>query len=387
MKPLKHQEKFQHNYKGPNLLVHEAGTGKTICACLWLRDGRDKESLVVCPKRVVQKWIDTLKTWGTSAKVISKEQFKRDFKELMQTPWKYVVIDECDWFASPIFSGKRSQLTTCMYQLVKQYHPQMLLLSATPIRSNPWNLHTLLTLGGNYIDWRKWQDYFFELKRLPFLPRPAYMPKKNWRELIRPILEKHSDIVLMKDCVDSLPAIKNEYVKVKKDPFIPTKWEGSAAFFEEHRHEQKNKIAHIKEIAQGYRKVLVVAYYKEQLERLEVELSKDRETFLIYGNTKNQETVVKQAQASEECYFIVQASVGEGFDADTFSCVIFASMSYSVRDYVQMKARVRRIHNLHPVIYYFLLAGDCDHAIFKNVQLGKSFVPSEWSASRTTKTI
>ena len=382
MKPLKHQEKFACNYTGRNLIVHEAGTGKTICACLWLKDGRDKDALVICPKRVVKKWGIELKKWGTYATVISKE----DFKKITHKPWSAIVVDECDWFASPLFTRGRSKLTEHLYNLVKKYDPKILLLSATPIRSNPWNLHTLLALSGHYIDYKKWRDHFFDLKKMPYMPRPGYIPKPDWRYKIRPVLEKYSDIVLMKDCVGYLPPVTHEKVKIKCDEFDPTEWEGSKVFFEQHRSEQAHKPKKIIEIGGGYRKVLVVAYYTEQIDELAKKLSKNREVFVLKGGVKDQERVIKEAQKSAECFFIVQASVGEGFDADSFSCVIFASMSYAVRDYVQMKARVRRIHALQPVIYYYLLAGRCDKVIHKNVMAGKSFVPSEYRCEPTTTT-
>jgi superfamily II DNA or RNA helicase len=374
LKPFKHQEKFAKDYKGKKLLVHEAGTGKTICAILWLKDNRDIKALVVCPKRVVDKWKKTLKDWNAKADVLSKE----DFKKTELKNYKTLVIDECDWFASPLFVKGRSQLTEKMYEFIKDNEPEVLLLSATPIRSNPWNLHTLLTLSGHYIEWKKWQEYFFELKKLPYLPRPAYIVKKNWRQLIRPILEKHSDIILMKDCVDFLPPETHEIVKVKSDKFVNTEWEGSKAFYEEHKHEQKHKAEVILDISRQYRKVLVVAYYTDQIDILQKKLSKDRETFVLKGGVKNQEEVIKNAYNSDECFFIVQNSVGEGFDLDNFSAVIFASQSYAVRDYVQMKARVRRIHNLQPAIYYYLQAGKCDIAVYNNVIAGKDFVPSEY---------
>ena len=127
-----------------------------------------------------------------------------------------------------------------------------------------------------------------------------------------------------------------------------------------------------------------MAYYREQIAELEKALSKDRETFAIHGGIKDQEAVIKKAAESDECYFIVQAGIGAGFDADTFSCVVFASMSYAVRDYVQMKFRVRRIHNLHPVKYYYLIGGHCDRAVLHNIELGKDFIPSEWKDVTTT---
>jgi superfamily II DNA or RNA helicase len=356
--------------------VHETGTGKTVCACVWLHDGRDNDALVICPKRVVQKWKDALKAWDTRATVWSKEQFKKSPHIHM---WSAIVVDEADEFASPLFTKGRSQLSTALYDTVKT-NPQipMLLLTATPIRSNPWNLHSLLTFSGVYIDWKVWRDRFFSLEYRPYLPRPAWLPKPEWRTMIRPTLEKYADIVLMKDCVDSLPPVAEEIIETKTKPLA----EGN--FFDKHRNEQLNKLNTILEIGKGYRKVLVVAYYVEQVESLAKLLANERMTFMVHGSTKNQEETLKEANECDECYLVCQASLGVGFDADTFSCVVFASMSYKARDWVQMKGRVRRISNLHPVKYYYLIAGPADKAVYKTIMLGKDFLPSEWKDTHET---
>jgi len=380
LKPLKHQEKFVKDYQGPSLLVHEGGTGKTICACLWLKDNRDSDAIVVCPKKVVRKWQNELIKWGTNATVVSKEEFKK----LPLKKWSARVIDEADEFASPLFvASKRSQLSSKLYEQIKAFpNTHTLLLTATPIRSHPWNLHTLLCYMGHYIDFKKWRDHFFDLKRMPYLPRPTYIAKPDWRQRIRPILEKYADIVLLKDCVE-LPPVYEEKIDIKSEPF--TLEIDGKVFFDEHRHEQKNKAKEIINIGRDYRKIMVVAYYREQIEQLTKELEKDKPVFVIYGGVNDQEKVIGQAQESDDCYFIVQASIGAGFDADQFSCVVFASMSYAVRDYVQMKFRVRRIHNLHPVKYIYLLAGRCDRAVLHNIELGKDFIPSEWNATKPTQ--
>jgi superfamily II DNA or RNA helicase len=374
MKLLQHQIKYAKGYPDKGFLVHEGGSGKSVCACVWLHDGRDKDALVVCPKKIVGKWQNELKKWGTKATVVSKEEFKK----LPVKLWSAKVIDEADEFASPLFvAKKRSQLSTALYELTKAY-PDIptLLLTATPIRSNPWNLHTLLVFLGKYIDWKEWREAFFNLERMPYLPRPAYIPKPDWRKHIREVLEKYADIVLLKDCVDELPPITEEKIKVETPKYIKSL--DAKAFFDEHRWEQQNKVEHILEVGKEYRKVLVVAYYREQLDILEKELKKDRQTFVIHGGVKNQEEVIKQAQESDECFFLCQASIGAGFDADSFSCVVFASMSYAVRDFIQMRFRVRRIHNLHPVKYYYLIGGRCDKAVLNNIEKGKDFIPSLW---------
>lgn len=378
---LPHQVKFAKDYSGPRLLVHEGGTGKTICAAVWLRDGRDDFALVICPKRVVKKWEDTLKKWDTKAVVLSKEQFKK----LSPKNWSAIVVDEADEFASPLFTKARSGLSEALYNQVKAYPDiPVLLLTATPIRSTPWNLHSLLCFMGHYISWKAWRDKFFYLQypdfgKYRFLTRPAWMPKPDWRTMIRPYLEKYADIVLLKDCVEDVPPVYEEVVTVKSGKFPGTdELEPRRRFVAEHLHEQKDKPKKILEIGKEYRKVLVVAYYVEQVEELGRVLAKDRKTYVVHGGIKDQEALLKEANEVDECFLVVQASLGAGFDADTFSCVVFASMSYAVRDLVQMRFRVRRIHNLHPVVYYYLIGGRCDTAVKNNVDLGKDFVPSAW---------
>lgn len=367
----KHQKDFLELNPDKAFIVWEGGTGKTIGACCWLAKGRDQDALVICNKRIIQKWKNELEKWETKATVISKEQFKKNpvYK------WSAIVVDEADEFASPLFTKARSKLAEHLYQMVKSF-PQMpvMLATATPVRSNPYNLHTLLCYLGIYYDWKDWRSEFFSLEYRPYLPRPAWLPKSDWRQKIREVLEKHADIVLLKDCVKDLPPVYEEIIETKGVSVGET-------FVDKHRSEQLGKEKNIIEIAKDFRKVLVVAHYVEQVESLYKSLSKDRQTFMVHGGVKDQEKILKEANESDECFLIVQASLGVGFDADSFSCVIFASMSYKVRDYVQMKYRVRRIHNLHPASYYYLVGGKCDKTVYETIQLGRDFVPSEWNVA------
>ena len=376
LKLYRHQQNFKDTMQDNMLLVWEGGLGKTVAACVWLKDGRDADALVVCPKRVVKKWEKELVKWGTKGTVVSKENFKK----MDHRSYSALVVDEADEFASPLFTPQRSKLSESMYNLIRS-NPSMprLLLTATPIRSTPWNLHTLLCFMGKYIDWKKWREHFFVLQKRGYNPRMAWYPVNGWQKKIQPTLKKYADIVLLKDCVDDVPPITEEIVHVKNPVFVNEEWEGSKAFIEEHKHEQLLKAKEIIKIGKKYRKILVVAHYREQCAQLQKELSKDRQTFMVRGGIKDQEAIIQEAQDTDECYFVVQASLGAGFDGDSFSCIVFASMSYSVRDFVQMKFRVRRIHNLHPVKYIFLNGGRCDTRVHNTIKAGRDFVPSEWN--------
>lgn len=389
MELFEHQIKCAKDYPNKALICWEGGTGKTVGASVWLHDKRDEDALVIAPKRIIDKWSKELHKWETKATVISKDNFKK----IPIKKWSAIVVDEADEFASPLFLKKgRSQLSTKLYELIKfQPETPILLLTATPVRSNPWNLHTLLCFLGIYIDWQRWRKEFFYLQypdyeQFRFLQRPAYFPKPDWIVRIQPYIKKYADIVLMKDCVGDLPPSEEIVVKLKSKPFVVSQESTSSGrFYEQHQWEQKDKLKDILKIAKEYRKVLVVAYYVEQTEELKRHLSKDRLTFMVNGTVKKQEEILEEANKVDECFLIVQAGLGAGFDADTFPCVIFVSMSYKVRDYVQMKFRVRRIHNLNPVRYYYLLSGKCDKNVYETIQKGRDFVPSEWTDAGITE--
>ncbi len=369
MKLYRHQTLFLQENPNKALLAFEMRTGKTLTAVEWLRS-RQGNAIVVVPKRITKHWKTEL--GDVHATVITKEQWKKtDFKDPTA-----LVLDEAHYHSSPLFTRQRSQLSTKTYEFIKSY-PDMpvLLLSGTPISSSPANLHTLLCFIGVYIPWKEWRKEFYELQRLPFLPRPAWMPKKDWRVQIRKYLLKYAHIALMRDVVE-LPPVTEETITVKGKPYIKDPMlEVSKAFVTEHRWEQKEKGKTIRELGQGYRKCMVVCHFREQIDSLYAELSKDKQTYVLHGGITDQESVIRQAQEDDDCYFICQFSCGVGFSCDTFSVMIFASMGYSYVSFVQMKARTVSAQKVRPLMYYYLIEGRCDKGVMKQLSLGKDFDP------------
>ncbi len=373
----KHQQSFLDKHLDKALVCFDAGTGKTLTAVEWLRP-RQGNAIVVVPKRIEDKWKKEL--GDVKATVITKEQWKKtDFIDPTA-----LVIDEAQFHSSGLFTKGRSQLATKTYNFIKKY-PNMpvLLLTATPVSSTPANLHTLLCYIGVYVPWNKWREEFYNLMRLPYLPRPAWIPKPDWRTRIRPWLLKYAHIALMGDCVEYLPPITEEVLKTPYKPLQQlSELTPMGRFVEEHRNEQLEKGKVIREIGAEYRKVMVVAHFREQIAQLEKELSKDKKVYVLHGGVKDQEAVIEQAQEDDECFFLCQNQVGVGFDADTFNVMIFASQSYSYVSMVQMKARIRRIHALKPVKYIYLQSGRCDKAVYKQLQLGKDFDVAEFTKTK-----
>ena len=127
---------------------------------------------------IVSKWKERAKT-----KHVYTPQtiLKKDVLPIKPTA---IVVDEAHMWATTLFKAKtRSKCGERLYEYIKN-NPDVdiLLLTATPVRANPWNLHTLLALKGHYVPYKEWQDKYFYPDKPFYLPRPAYFAVDDWRK-------------------------------------------------------------------------------------------------------------------------------------------------------------------------------------------------------------
>jgi superfamily II DNA or RNA helicase len=385
MKLWAHQQKFLDANPDIAVLSWDAGTGKTRAAIEWVNK-RDWAQLVlvVCPKAIQQKWKDDMKKWGcrVMSMVVTKEEVKKI--DPMSLPSKMVLIaDEAHHYTSPLFVAKdRSQVTEAIYKIIRRNQKMpRLFLTATPVRSSPANMHTLLYMTVKQIDWKKYQEYFYRLQQLPYLPRPAWIPKPKWQKEMQTLIDKYCNVVLMKDCFDvpihEYTTVAIELSKETKEQIrlLPkNEWEAVKLWYAEHRLESGiEKLEWIKEFSEGQRKIVIVCRYKEQIAQYAKELSKKREVFVLTGDTKDQGQTIKDAQESPECFIIIQSQVCAGFDLDQFSCMIFTSIDFSYVNFTQMHGRINRAHNLHRNRHYYLVAGEKDKLVLEAMDLKQDF--------------
>lgn len=380
-----HQQKFIDDNPSSAILCWETGTGKSHGARLWLqKGGRYASAVVICPKQIKKDWE------GNSPYLYSFEEFKKaDANGLLPSNPTAIIVDEADMMASPLFEAKkRSQRTEALYNyIMSNPKTHVLLLTATPVRSTPANMHTLLVLSrmvpATKECWLRYRDKYYALTTMPYLPRPAWLPRPGWQRMMPALINKYTYTALMQDIVD-LPDETHEVIKLKAPNYEEnTEWEPAKQFSEDHRLEQSGKDKEIKRLSRGYRKVVVVCKYTEQIKQLHKSLSKERETFVLDGRTRDVAATIADAEASSECYIIVQAQVAAGFELPSFAVMIFASMSYGARDYTQMKGRVKRINALKPLKYFYLLAGRCDKMVYASVKKGETFIPSSYLRKAT----
>ena len=148
MKNYAWQDKFLNEPNDKALLCCEAGTGKSHVGGLWLEQkDRIDHPVVFCPKGIISKWGKRAKT-----KHVYTPQtiLKKDVLPIKPTA---ILVDEAHMWATTLFKAKtRSKCGERLYEYIKN-NPDVdiLLLTATPVRANPWNLHTLLALKGHYV--------------------------------------------------------------------------------------------------------------------------------------------------------------------------------------------------------------------------------------------
>ncbi|MCH7686680.1 MAG: DEAD/DEAH box helicase [Planctomycetes bacterium] len=157
--------KALRHFRGRVLLADEVGLGKTIEACLLLREyllrGLVRRVLILVPTPLVSQWDEELRTkfglefaipkrggseaankfWKTNDRVLTSLSFAKSRKRaeaVAENAWDLVIVDE---------AHHCKNRSTRNWQLVNSLkHKHMFLLTATPVQNNLVELYNLLTL-------------------------------------------------------------------------------------------------------------------------------------------------------------------------------------------------------------------------------------------------
>jgi YD repeat-containing protein len=157
--------KVLRHFRGRVLLADEVGLGKTIEACLLLREyllrGLVKRVLILTPSPLVSQWQEELRSkfslefsipprtpqadggeyWARTDRVLASLSFvksKRRAEVVAAAPWDLVIVDEAH------HCKNRATKNWQLINALKRRH--LFLLTATPVQNNLLELYNLLTL-------------------------------------------------------------------------------------------------------------------------------------------------------------------------------------------------------------------------------------------------
>lgn len=406
MKLYKHQEDLIKKDPKKTGIWWGTGTGKTLAA-LSLAEGN---TLVITTKTVRDD-----KTWERQfgkiisskvifLKVISKEDLRRDYESFPR--FNTVIIDESHTICGltpnvryvkkqPI--PKASQLFDSCKQYLTRISPDRLYLcTATPIK-NPMSVLAAAWLLNKDWDFYEWRSIFYFK-----LPTPGYseiwVPKRDnetkdrLAKAVKSLgvtgrLSDFTDVPQQTHVIKNIPLSKEQIITLGELPMLypdPIVLVGkrhqveqgvlSGNEFEEAQTFQTGKIDAILDMCEQYEKVLVFAKYTAQIQLINKALDKEKiPVYMLTGQTKDRETLIKDANNSERCVVICQSQISAGFELPTFRCTVYASESWSYIDFDQSLGRTLRINNLASNLYVYLISGKVDKRVREALENKQDF--------------
>jgi hypothetical protein len=390
-KLYKHQQHLVDLNPKKWLLAHEVGSGKSITV-LELIKKNELTPLIICPKAMVERWFEYLREYNIGGIVLSKETFKKRVKEL---PWyNCVVVDEGHYFF-----GYKSQLFKLLKAFLEHWQtPHVYILTGTPYMSTSFNIWCAGVLLGQQWKWWDWKKkYFAEIsmghRKIPVERKT--IDGVQVKDILAGIINKLGNTVTLEDCFDvpsqiyelELLDLTTGQIRAIDDlldvlPIVRfTKIHqicGGSLKGDEYTEDQyykSDKLDRLLEYISLNNKVAVVCRYNNEIYNLSAKISEKypaKRIFIINGESKDRHQIVKDVEATNDCVVLIQAACSEGYGLGSIPLMIFYSLDFSLKNYIQMKGRIQRADNIKKNVYIHLVVKDTiDHDIYKKVVIEK----------------
>ena len=414
MKLYKHQIDIIQEGKEKCGIFLGCGTGKTLTT-LHLARGN---VLVIAPKTTVEDetWQKNLKMVNNNPLklfIMSKETFRRDYKTLPK--FDTLILDEVHTQAGLTPDTrqrnkkeipKASQTFEAVMDYIKTHNPKRVYaVSATPTRSPMCVLGIAWMLGINW-DFYQFRSTFYTQVKMGY--RSIWMVRKDkeTKERLGKAVQKlgytgrmsdYFDVPLQTYVVKHIPLSTQQQKMIKElpleypDPIVLTgklhqveQGVLTGNTFQDSQIFDTGKLEVIEDLCEEYPKVLIFAKYTEQIYLIEKYLSdRDIKCYILNGATKDRGSMLHEAESSDRCVVIAQASISAGYELPSFRCTIYASQDYSFVNKEQSEWRTLRANKLDKNLYVYLLSGKVDNAVYKCLEGKGDFHEAQFYETRS----
>ena len=381
-----HQKQAVDAFRPKWGLFFEMRCGKSLTAILLAKKANTK-ALVICPKGIKTNWIIEIEKFAGNADVITKETFRRDHQSLPK--YNAIIVDECHWFGNP-----KSQLAKSLATYITRHNPSYIwLLSGTPYLSSPWGIWALGRLLGktggiwNYIPFRN--QFFFPMKmgmRIIWQPKPNKI--KELADLTKTIgsVVKTTDVIDFPDEVNEIeylsltPQQKKAITVVKENeilvlPRMTREHQICGGTLKDNPYLKEtefatDKIERTLAFIAEHKKAIVVVRYNDEIDYICKHLSE--KVYIINGDVNNRNEVITDFEKADQAILIVNSACCEGWQSITCDAMLFYSMDFSLKNYLQIKARIKIPAYPKKLYYKFLLCKDTiDEDVYNSVVIEK----------------
>lgn len=401
IKPFKHQQDMElrpHQKKAvdesPNkwCLWFRQRVGKTATAIM-LAETRCKSCLIISPKQIKQNWNNEVANWSKgNCKffIISKEDMR--LNKNLPDNIEGIIVDE----VHSAFGNYQTKSFKALERYIKLQNCQYIwLLSGTPMTANNFSIYSYGRLLGKDWNWFEWRKTFnFPIK---MGNRVIWQPRKDKDAELQTILKRIGTVIDLKDVADiaddedvfeyfPLNKEQKELIKESFDPLPIVRnlkqheIESGILLGDGYRKTKYINCAKDKriiELADQEDKVVIIVKYLELINKYEKLLSSSGKIiFKISGQEKKTATEISaEAEKCDKAIVIIQSDTVMGYSLQSFSLVVFASMSYSFVNYDQVRFRTKNINKSTPCVYVHLLTDgkSIDKAVYDCVSRKQNF--------------
>ena len=418
MKLYSHQQAILDENPQVHGLWWECGLGKTLTA-IKLIEQNVGLALVVCPKSLVENWHREIGKWSDKDvgwTVVTKEQFRSSWASLAEMKLEGLIIDEVHFF-----HGHKSQMHKSMMKYLRRVKPKCLYgLTATPMLASPYSVMALRNLLGKPISWKDFTSRYFYQMRMG--RRMIWQPRKDRDHELQHLIRSVGTTRSAKECLDlpdqiflredfSLNKIQRSAIKaLDDDPTLITpivKWTAvhqicGGTLKGETLSAQKTPILGVKNKAQNCaesisrvseylateKKIVVVCRYNAELAMLKDYLA-DKSDFVevINGAVKNRQEIIDQFEDQTHGALLVNAACSEGYNLRGVGTMIFYSLSFSLKDRVQMIGRIhgsgRGIPGVPSKYIDLVIPGTISEDVYNTISRKEDFQVELYAKSNT----
>ncbi len=347
--------------------------------------------LVVCPKALKEKWKRDWLSWGKSSlpTILSKEEFRKDWQKLPK--YDAVIVDEGHYF-----SGMTSLMSKNLRKYLKKWNVEYVwLLTATPYLSTPWNIYTLAGHLGRQWSYNDFREKFFIFRYVG--RREVPVVRDGIEGEIAKLVNGMGSVVRIDECADIPEQVfETEFFKLTKEQEKAIEGISNeeinpiVRFTKFHQIENGtlkgdgyvkdvvlscDKVDRIADMAVEHKKLAIFCRYNLQIEMLAEKL-KDcgKPVYIIRGDVKNRDEITQEIESSDDAVVIINAACSEGYELPTVGVIVFASLSFSYKDYKQACGRFLRINKLKKNVYLHLVStGSVDEAVYNSIMKKQDF--------------
>jgi len=368
----KHQQKILDINPKKYGIFWQGGLGKTILA-LELAKKNNQDALIICPKLIKLTWErECLNYSDQKHKIVSKEEFRRDWDKYSK--YNMTIIDESHFFSH------KSKMTNSLLKYNRKHNSEYrYLLTGTPY-SDPFSIYYQAQHLGYIWNWRTFRDTFYYY--IPMGSRMIPVIKKNIEEKIKNLINIIGETLLMDEVFDVPEQIfKIEYFnltkeqekaiqKVKESETIHiVKWtkvyqlmggtlKGNE--YEPNVFVKSEKLERLIELVSENNKIIVVCRFNNEIKYIKENLEKDKPIFIINGEvkTKDKTDIIDKLKFLDKYCVLVNSACCEGWEAPSCPLMVFYSVSFDLKSYLQMQWRIHRANNLKRNYYISLVVAN-----------------------------